>query len=301
MIPKKPLREIMLDAHEDEVKSIYGIPKSRRLHYNHESTQICVESIPIFSYLSDRIFDPGYTREIVEIRQERRQKIIDAHSQPQKYSSEKIFHLQFDYELLAIDHLVDTELACKMAGNLDSDIDRICAKNYFLIPSSGKTFFEEVHLKELESCGFQLLEARKDSSEKDFFFENKGFDYFLRHTMTRDKLIRIIMDYDSVLSRMKKRYDSLIKYNSQMESPSEIYDRIKDIRMDQMRRRCARLSLSSKLGAKEQDYISFIGNALDFNEDNRLLRSISFYYIMKDRQIGENFCRLIESRKNGNR
>lgn len=300
-IPRTPLREIMLDTHEIEVKKIFGLPKASRLHYNDESTQICVDGTPIFEYLSDRLFDMGFVSEVGQIRSERRGRIIEAHSRPQDYSSDELFHRQFDYELLAIDHLVDTELATRIAGNLDSKIDRHYARNIFLTPSTGKTFFEEVYLKELESLGHQLLNANGYSSEKDFFFEGKGFQHFLKHTMARDKLIRIILDYDSVVTRLGKRYNSLLGGNQQFETPSEVYDRIKHVRIEQMGRRGTWNLLSSKLSHKEQTYIGFVRNALDFNEDNRLLRSISFYHVMRDRQIGERFYVLIESRKNGNR
>ena len=234
-IPETPLREIMLDAHEVEVKSIYSISKNKKLHYNEESTQICVNGVPIFDCLADMLFDSGFVSEIAQLRTDRRRKIIDAHSKPQDYSPEDLFHLQFDYELLAIDHLVNTELVGRIASNLDSKIDRHYAQRYFLTSSSGRTFFEEVLLKEFESLGHQLLRLNGYCSEKDFFFEDKGFHCFLKHTMTRDKLIRIILDYDSVVSRLKERYDSLLEDNQQFESPSEVYDKIKEIRVEQMR------------------------------------------------------------------
>ena len=59
-IPKIPLREIMLDTHEVEVKRLLDLPKSSKLHYNGESTQICVDGIPIYEYLSERLFDNGF-------------------------------------------------------------------------------------------------------------------------------------------------------------------------------------------------------------------------------------------------
>ena len=170
-MPKTPLREIVLDTHEVEVKRLLDLPKSSNLHYNEESTQICVDGIPIYEYLSERLFDNGFVSYLGQIRAGRRDKITQAHSTPTKFSSDEFFHRQFDYELLAIDHLVDTDLASRIAGNLDSEIDRHYARNVFLTPSSGRTFFEEVYLKELEALGHQLLKKNGYSSEKDFFFE----------------------------------------------------------------------------------------------------------------------------------
>ena len=300
-IPKKPLREIMLDTHSNDVKQLFEIPQHKKLHYNKESTQICVDNEPIFTYFSEKVFDSGFTSRINKIRSKRRTKIIEAHSKPSNYSAEDFFHLQFDYELLAIDHLVDVELASNMTKRLNSETGNYPAQNYFLTPASGKTFFEEVYLKELESLGHHLLKTRDHRSEKDFFFSDKNFNYFLKHTMTRDKLIRIILDYGSVESKIRKRYDSLTSTYQEFKTTTEVYDRIKDIRIEQMRRRGTRALLSSKLTDKERTYLDFVGAAFDFNEDNRLLRSISFYHVMKDKEIGGRFYELIESRKNDNR
>ena len=55
--------------------------------------------------------------------------------------------------------------------------------------------------------------------------------------------------------------------------------------------------LLSKLPEKVQTYVSFVGDALDFNEENRLLRSVSFYHVMKDPSVAERFYDLIEARK----
>lgn len=301
MNPKTPLRELMLDTHEVEVKKLFELPKLSNLHYNHESTQICVDGIPIYKYLQKKLFDNGFVSYLGQIRTQRRDKITQAHSTPSEFSSDEFFHRQFDYELLAIDHLVDTDLANKIADNLDSEIDRHYVRNVFLTPSTGRTFFEEVHLKELESLGHQLLRQNGHTSEKDFFFEGKGFQHFLKHTMTRDKLIRIILDYDSVERRLQERYDSLPSNNNQFKTPSDVYEHLKETRIEQMRRRGTWNLLSSKLSPKEQTYIRFVGNALDFNEDNRLLRSISFYHAMQDKTLEERFYELIEMRKNGYR
>jgi hypothetical protein len=296
-IPQKPLREIMLQVHETEIKSIYNLPKDKKLHYNKESTQICIDETPFFEYFSDKLSNPTFTSEMLQHRKIRKENIIKAHENPQKFSAEEIFNLQFDYELLALDHLIDTTKVNKIAMSLEKDIDTYYAQNYFLSPLTGKTFFDEIHIKDLESLGYQLVKKDNHSSEKNFFFENKGFQYFLKHTMTREKLIKIILDYESVKSKLEEKYNSLQKDNYQITTAAEIYDEIKETRINQMKRRGTWQQLVSKLPQKELNYITFVGNALDYNEDNRLLRSISFYHIMNNNNIGERFYELLESRK----
>lgn len=297
----RPLREIMLDVHETQVKRIFDIPLESKVNYNEESTQICVDGVPIYDFLGTKLFDESYTLEIMKLRREIRCNLVKAHSNPEKISSNELFHLQFDYELLALDHLVSSSMVKSIASNLEKGVDKCLADSLFLTPSTGRSFFEEVYIKELESLGYQLKQINHNVTEKGFYFENKGFSHFVRHTMTRDKLIKIILDHDSVVERLQNRYDNLRAYYPSFESPSEVYDVIKELRIEQMRRRSTWENLVSKLPTTEQKYLRFVGEALDFNEDNRLMRSISFYHIMQDKSISRRFYDLIEARKDGNR
>ncbi|MBC8494797.1 hypothetical protein H8D36_01455 [archaeon] len=296
-IPKKPLREIMLEAHREQLREIYQLPSSGIIAYNEESTQICIDSQPLFLFLEDTLEDPEFRRRLLNIRTERKNKILQAHQNSKYISAEEMFDLQFDYELLGLDHLVDAEIVKDKCKSISQTADRELAQSQLFTPNTGVTFFEEVGIKELEVLGYQLLRLNGYGSEKDFFFAGKGCNYLMKYTATRDKLIRIILDNDAVVSRIKERYGVLLDNNPQFESASQVFDEIKSIRLDQIRRRGTWQLLASKADSKEQSYIGFVGAALAYNEDNRLLRSVSFHHVMKDPTIADRFYDLIERRK----
>ena len=256
----KPLREIMLDIHETSLKKIYNLPEKSTLSYNPESTQICIDNIPIFKYLASRLRNENFVYDIEKIRQKRFARLKDAHDNPRKYSSDDFFHLQFDYEMLGIDHLIDT--------TIESDD---------LIPLSGKSFFSEVKIKELE-CAGSLLGGNMS------YFKDKDFDYFVKHTMTRKKLLNIIMHHDEVIDQLQQRYNSLIEIHPQYRFQEDVFEEIKDMRRKQNIR---------SLNAPN----NFNTRAIDYNEENRLLRSISFYHVMKDKSIPYRFGQMLETRR----
>ncbi len=256
----KPLREIMLDIHETSLKKIYRLPKSSTLAYNPESIQICVDGIPIFKYLESRLRNENFVYDIEKIRRERFTRLKDAHDNPEKYSSDDFFHLQFDYEMLGIDHLIDT--------TIESDD---------LIPLSGKSFFGEIKIKELECTG-NLLDGNM------LYFKDKDFDYFVKHTMTRKKLLNIIMHHDEVIDQLRQRYDSLTEIHQQYRFQEEVFEEIKHMRQRQNLR-----------SSNTPD--NFNTRAIDYNEENRLLRSVSFYHVMKDKSIPYRFGQMLETRR----
>lgn len=256
----KPLREIMLEIHETALKKIYHLPEQSTLAYNSKSTQICVDDIPIYKHLETRLKDRNFRYNIERIRQKRFAKIKDAHDNPKEYSSDDFFHLQFDYEMLGIDHLIDTTI-----------------ESPDLIPLSGKSFFSEIKIKELECVGY-LLDG--DMS----YFQNKDFDYFVKHTMTRKKLLNIIMHHDEVIDQLQYHYDSLPKIHSQYRFQEDVHDELRRMKQKQ--------SIRSSNTPN-----NFNTRAIDYNEENRLLRSVSFYYVMKDKTIPDRFGQMLESRR----
>lgn len=297
-IPKQPLREIMLDIHEKQIKKIYGIPSKCKLSYNQSSTQILVDYAPLFCYLSDRLMQPTFLKSLAAIRQERLSKLLEAHGKWKEYSSDQIFNLQFDYEMLSLDHLVDENRVNTLLQNsLNNESNTSWAKSVMFAPSSGKTFFEEVKIKELESLGYML--RNEYLCHESFFFGSKDFDHFCRYTIARNKLIRIILDNDNVVLEMRKRYENLCEIYPHYDSAKDVYLAIKDIRKEQMKRRCSIVAILSDFEEHQQRYLKFVTDAFDYNEENRLLRSVSFYHIMKDKTIPARFNDLIGGRRNG--
>jgi len=294
-IPEKPLREIMLDVHETRLKDIYDLPESCTLAYNDKSTQICVDNTPIYAFLHNELNDSTFVDRLLNIRKKTRKKIINAHQNPSDYSSEDLFNLQFDYELLGLDHLVDPERIQIESECIKDRYKQDLAKRVLLTPISGRTFFEEVNIKELESLG-NMQRNGCPMSEEYFFFQDKGFEYFTKHTLTRNKLIRIILDNSKIIDSLKKRYEALPTVYS-FESIKDIYSVIKDMRLEQMKRRCVIASVLNSVDKKKRKYLEFATYALEYNEDNRLLRSVSFFHIMKDKTIPERFYKLIEGRR----
>lgn len=139
--------------------------------------------------------------------------------------------------------------------------------------------------------------SKEQHTEHSHFFVGKDFDYFLEHTMTRNKLIKIILEHESVVRSMEQRFNALSCVYSQYSSPEEVYSQIKELRLEQMRRRGSLFTVLSHCAPSEQSYLRFATDAMDYNEDNRLLRSISFYYIMQDKSVPGKFHSLLERRK----
>jgi hypothetical protein len=134
-------------------------------------------------------------------------------------------------------------------------------------------------------------------NEQYFFFEGKGLDYFLRHTLSRKKLLQVVTDYPSVLGELQERYESLPGVYPEYSSSDQIYTAIREMRMDQVCRRARRERVLQQFSSQDRDYLSFVGHSLDYNEDNRLLRSISFYHIMKDPTVPDHFGEWITLRQ----
>ena len=294
----KPLREIMLEVHEDRIKEIYEIHNCAKLAYDASSTDICVNGVPMYRYLYERLNDAAFIDKLMDIRRKRRQAILDAHSTHSLHTPEEILNVQFDYELLGLDHLIDTEQVNVLCNGLESEFERNLAHNILLAPASGRTFFEEINMKELEVVGY-LLRASSPTTEESFFFEGKDFEYLLKHTATRTKLLRIILEHDTVVRELKQRYETLPATYKEYRSVTEVYSTLKEMRIEQMRRRAAASSILKRFEDKDKDYLRFVGEALDYNEDNRLLRSISFFHVMKDKSIPDRFYDIIARRKNG--
>lgn len=162
----------MLEVHNSKVKDIYELPSRSNLSYNDESTQICVDKIPLYKHLSRKLFDPYFTEKLTKIRKHRKNRLLNAHNNPSEFNSKELFNLQFDYELIGLDHLVNPKNVRNICSRISSKYERSLAEDILLTPSSGKTFFEEVVIKELEVIG-NLLRNKSDICEKSFFFENK--------------------------------------------------------------------------------------------------------------------------------
>ncbi len=292
---KKPLREIMLEVNDRRFRDVYRISSSKEIAYNNESTQICVDGKPIFKYLERKLSNPEVLDRLISIRKERRDLLVKAQEES-KENPDLLFNLQFDYELLGLDHLVDDKRINHTIKQISCPYERALALKYLAIPPSGRTFYEEIRIKELEVLGNYL---RKNCCQDAFFFEGKDFEYFLKHTSTRDKLIRIILENDKVVSRLRKRFNDIPSLYPNFKNPGEVYQEVKEARLDQMRTRATISNFLSKFKDEQRAYLEFVGDALDYNEDNRLLRSVSFFYIMKDPSVPARFYELLEARKNG--
>ncbi len=279
-LQSKPLRETMLDVHQGWLKQLLQIPSYVHLAYDVSSSQIEADGTHLPKYLGERLFDQVYLSHLLDTRNQARSQLLRVQADCTS-SSEMIFHAQFDYEMLALDHLVDEYFVNDISPNL-------------LLPSSGRTFFEEVEIKELESFGHYLSQAQNRYHP---YFENKGIFHFVKHTLTRYKLLDIMLGYQQVEQRLAQRYSKLPIIYSKFESAKDVYSHLQDRRKNQMICRSRFRSNLASVALEYQPYMNFVGEALSYNEDNRLLRSISFYQIMKNKTIASRFEQLIQERQ----
>jgi hypothetical protein len=127
----------------------------------------------------------------------------------------------------------------------------------------------------------------------------KGFEHFVERSMTREKLKAIVLEHPAVMGRMRARYGMLEQAYCDIGSAKDAYAALKEARRDQMARRYGWRMAFDELRPEDKQYVAFVGAALDYNEDNRLLRSASFYRIMHDKTFPRRFHALIQGRKHG--
>jgi hypothetical protein len=275
----KPLREIMLDVHQKRIRDLYG--EDGNFHYNKDSTQICIDDIPINEYFLEKLEDLRFTNKLREARKNAREKVLESHKSK---DSDQIFNAQFDHELLGLDHLIDVNKIYSIIEKLGMKYQPEALRLY-LTPASGILFFDEVYKTELECIAGNLGHE---------IYLQSDFDHYCRHTITQNKLIHIIKDYDHVIEGMRERYNSLLETENDLTVVQNELEKI------QRRRSRHNLNLEDTiniLDEKDSNYIRFVTYAYDYNEDNRILRSLSFYEVMKDKTIGSRFQELIETRR----
>lgn len=134
-VPSKPLREVMLDVHEKRLKKIHGLSSTDSLSYDDTSTRICINSVPIYSYLARNLHDPSYLEMLSSLRKETRNKLLDGHRHWKECGAELLVDLQFDYEMLALDHLVDVDRVRSLEDSIDCEYARKAAPRLLLSPS----------------------------------------------------------------------------------------------------------------------------------------------------------------------
>lgn len=284
----KPLRELMLDLHQSEIKKVYDLPNSVKLNYNRGSTQILVDSIPMYLYLSSRLSDKPYRDQLRMQRKRRRDAIRELHDSPNEYSADEFFHRQFDYELLGLDHLVDFDSITRLTKNDSKHYSSITVSNL------GRSFFDHVFQTEIECLGCVLPSNTNDNFQ---YFEGKNFEFFVKNTTTRYKLIDIINDPIKIRRKLLKRYSFLKDIYPTISSQDDAYESLRDLHRKRMLARFENQEIIGSYSPEIQDYLNFISEAIDYNEENRILRSVSFFYATKlDPHLGKRFHTLLGER-----
>ena len=283
------MRQTMLNSNNAYFRKVYGIPEDVNLSFIENRREcVCMDGIPISQVLEYKINDEKFVDDLLAIIRRKRDRIIE--SQTNGTSPDEIMQLLWDYSSLRLDDLVNMDRVKDICG------DDSRAYSALSVPASGITFFEMINIAELESYGHQILMS-SPLTQKSFYFENKGFEHFVKTTSTRKKFLNIMFYNDEVREQLKQRYDSLPAIFN-YKTPGEVYDAIADIRKKQMIHRCTRARFLPEVDKDHRNYMRFVGEAFDFNEQNRILRSVCLYNAMnRDPSIVTRFSSLIEERK----
>jgi hypothetical protein len=167
-----------------------------------------------------------------------------------------------DYESLIMDKMIDLE-------RTSPDL---------LMTPSGLSFFSQNRMLALMNQGYQLA-SREPYHERAQWFSQWNDEWFCRNGVTKFRLIDILQQYeDSWIADFAKNNPPIA------DTLDELYATMTDLQWD-------RISAASKsndasrayLAAHPErlPYVTFVAQAMEYNEDLRLLRSQSVFDFIK--------------------
>lgn len=296
LLDGKPPREHFLKSNEVFVKRLYKL-NDEKLHYDPESRYILVGDVPFDKVVRKNILnDEKLVDKVIREWEKKKEAILKAQKEfIKKYSNSNdtpeqelisFFNTHFDLEMLYMDNAIDAEYVYAIIKEVfKTESNRIPkASRVIMCPSDGKSFFEESNIIRLLHLGYQLS---KKSPTQLTIFDDKDKQWYYSNGITRYSIGQMINGFNEVLENM----DSEIEKYRGMYSINDVkdcYDQIKEMRIEQMRRRSEFLSINKKVSSYLQKhcpdnlhYLKFVDSGLIYNEENRLIRSKSMFYFTK--------------------
>lgn len=268
-------RQLFLDCHRPIHHDLYG---TDRLQFDDSVTELLIGDELAGKVLLN--FINLNALKICRIRAKTK-KILIATIENESIPRATAFNTHLDYEALIMDKLIDFD----------------AVPNDLLITPSGKTFYDTHEMYRLLHQGFQL--ARHDlAHESSQWFSQFTDTWYFRNTCTRYRMIDLLQNYHPSMP------DEFAKENiPEHDDLDSVVSAMKDIqyRVFIARPRSAR-AYKQFIRANPGliDYAMFVREAMEYNEELRLLRSQSLAKFIGSCETGDpygDFLDLVEQRK----
>ncbi|HLD42965.1 MAG TPA: hypothetical protein VJB08_03180 [Candidatus Nanoarchaeia archaeon] len=260
-------RELFLEVHRPKIVSDYQLPHDD-LHFDNTITELIFGGIFVGEAIFDHLNQEGTVSNLIAIKNEHRERLLKSdHLSIEGYREKWERHL--DYESLIMDKMIDLE---------KTPVELLC------VPS-GRSFFHQQRMYSLMHQGHQL--AQKDqSNERSQWFSQWDDRWFCKNGSTRFRLIDILQQYtDDWVDRFAMR-------NIPEEtSIDDVYEKMQDLHRKKMISAYSaqkRYTAFIKKHPESKAYARFVSEAMEYNEELRLLRSQSIFdFIQGSRYYGK--------------
>jgi hypothetical protein len=282
--PKKnqmKAREMFLEMHRPKIVSDYRTP-SGNIHFDPTITELMINDVFIGEVMAEQLHEGAEVQRISKMRASNKQRLLDAYDLPLDDYIEK-WEIHLDYESLIMDKLID--------------LQRVPVK--LLTVTSGRTFFHQQAMYSLMHQGFQQAQKEPNHEQSQWFsqWDNR---WYCKHGATRYRLIDILQQYTP------EWIDDFAEMNTpKTDSLSETYGKME--KMHRTKMLCAglskfRLKAYSEHRPTEAHYFRFVAEAMEFNEELRLMRSKSVFDFIQGCQKAEKvpyeeFIRILNDRQ----
>lgn len=274
-------REMFLECHRPKIVSDYLLP-SDDLHFDDTITELVFNGEFVGVALHEALNEKEGLERILGIQEQHRSALlgvleVDATDYRGKWET----HL--DYESIIMDKMLDLNAI---------PVDLLGVQ-------SGRTFFHQQTMYRFMHQGYQLAKTEPHNPRAQWFSQWDD-TWFCRHGLTRFRLIDILQQYeDSMIADFAERNPP------QDASVDEVYGRMQEMHRDKM---CAAQKLQKSYREymrehpERRNYARFIGASMEYNEELRLLRSVSvFDFIHGCRNAGkhpyEEFLSVLDERQ----
>ena len=258
---QRTAREMLLDCHRLKIMSDYCIPAGW-IHFDPTVSELMLDDTPLPSALFSFLKSERGSSRIRALRAQSKQQletILNDNSADYRI----VWNKQLDYESLVMEKMIDLDaVPCEL-----------------LTVPLGRSFFEQHRKICLMHQGYQLSQTTDKNGERAQWFSQWNDEWFLSNAMTKHRLLYILHNYDDSWQQRfhdmnKPEKDTLDKT---FEAMRQVYDR-------QRLSGAKTMQALNDFVARYPDmkhYAIFVTDAMEYNDELRLLRSRSAYRFIR--------------------
>lgn len=276
-------RALFLECHRPLITDLYELD-SNRLEFDDTITELTLHGDYVGKSCIDYLnSDYGYNK-VINVRNNMKKKLENVIENPNFDDYLKGWDIHLDYESIILDKMVDLQ-------GFPPEL---------LQTKEVNSFFEQNYAFSLLNQGFKLAQTTDKYSPRSQWFSQWTDQWYSQYALTKHRLVDILSNFN----------EDWLKEFSECNQPqyknlNEVYEVMKE---SHNRRRASRFNAQTyrddflKENPKLSNYVDFIAISMDYNEELRVMRSVSVHNFMRGCQkkkinAYDEFLRFMQVRK----